>query len=268
MSRLRSSIPYCDRFALALLAGMVPFQFSTPVLAETVASAVSQIGPSPQRLRSLSQQLQSQHFTQRRAAAMTLMRMGTAAHPTLEKIATSGDANAASLAIDLLTAALENDDPQVSENARSVLTRISQSDQAFADSARTALSPKPSNPVGRAAGVPLLRPMPRVALAFAPLQGGRTQINIRNINGVREITVVRNRDRFKFRDAGKGLEVECPDGNGGVKTFTCRDEKELQQKDMQAFWAYQSAGGAKAGRRGLPRLPIQNPQPPKKQAPR
>lgn len=206
-------------------------------------------------------QLQSPRFAQRRNASRSLKAMGLGAHKILQEIAQSDEAESATRALDLLSEATRSSDPQIAESAREALRGIAASEGPRATSAGQAL--RPAQPI---AELPFFRPGQRQLVlppvqrpvqwlgqrlaqrpGFAPGRRTNLRISIRNMNGIREIEVVENDKTYKFRDAGNGLETQRPDGMGGVKKQTYKDADELQQKDPEAFRAYQQAGGNKGG---------------------
>jgi hypothetical protein len=201
--------------------------------------------------------LQSSRFADRRAATRILRAMGKSGHSVLQSIADSGDSESATRAIDLLKEGVRSPDPEIAESARASLRGLVESDGPLASSAEEALQkPDHDRPVFRLPQQPNLRPMRPPA--FAPKGRTNLRISIRIVNDVREIEVIQNDKRYRFRDAGAGIETERPDGKGSTKKRTYRTAEELRQRDPEAYQAYQKSGGStgvNGGGRGPMLLP-------------
>lgn len=236
----------------------------------------------------LLEDLRSPKFAARRNASRKLQQLGVSAHRSLERIVLSADlaadSESATRALDLLKAATRSQDDKIVASAVESLRRIAASDSPLAKTAAQALlDPADANslPGVPRLAAPALQFAPRFQFgpaapqfnppAFAPQGRINLRISVRTINGVREIEVVENDKKYRFRDVDGGLETERPDGNGGVKKHTYKDGEELRQKDAEAYRIYQKAGGDKRAedKRGGPAIeavpenaPLLPPPPP------
>ena len=186
--------------------------------------------------------LSSPQFSERAKSTRALRAMGADAHALLERIVRDGAPEPALRALELLKESLESNDEIQSTSAQQTLKRIEQTGGIRGEAARRALEPKLN---------PLPAPNNRLGLGNAPLRGVpnfnqralNLRISIRSVNGVREIEVVQNGRKFRFRDVEGGLQVERPQDRGGVKRKTYKDEAALKAADAEAWSLYQKAGG-------------------------
>lgn len=200
------------------------------------------------------ERMKSPRSSDRRSATRELQSMGISVHPVLRHMAETGDAETAIRAIELLREASRSRNEAVAESARQSLEGIAKKDGAGAKVAEDILKgpTRPSRSLP-----PAIQGQQRFRqLQMKLAQPMRRQIRISTINGVRSIEVTENNRRFKFRDTRNGLEVERPNGKGGVQRATYQDANDLRAKDAEAYGHYQRAGGDKANGLGGMALPL------------
>jgi hypothetical protein len=66
------------------------------------------------------------------------------------------------------------------------------------------------------------------------------QVQIKSVNGERDVTINHNGRVFRFRSNGGGIAVQRPDGKGGIKKDRYKDMDELKQKDSEAHNLYKT----------------------------
>ncbi|MCO8123050.1 hypothetical protein NHH03_14985 [Stieleria sp. TO1_6] len=239
---------------------------SNPLVAQSVPPAEGQSSGTGTALMSdLLEQMQSDRFAQRSEASRRLRQLGTKAHQMLAEIVQSGDSESATRALDLLQQAAQDSNLEIASSARRALVAIAKAGGLQARRARNALQPPDPMP---------LQPLPAIQApvapgppqAFAPMQRTNLRISIRTSNGVRDVEVVQNDRKFRFRDAGAGIETERPGKQGGIKKQTYKDIDELRREDPEAYQVYQKAGIVRTERatrpdRTLPALPPDFGQP-------
>ena len=190
-----------------------------------------------QRVDELIEQLDSAKFSERVAATRQLQRMGASAIKPLESVVINGNTEAANRALELLKRNYKSGVPSLSKPSADALRRIANNHQhPMSRAAESVL--EPAQPI-QSPNAPRLAPAP---LRPAPLrrppvvQQGRVSVSVRIINGQRDVSIKENGTQWRFRDtANGGVQVERPDGNGGVKKATYKDEKAFEQADAEAF---------------------------------
>ncbi len=212
-----------------------------------------------QTVQRLIEQLDSPRFSERMRATTNLQRLGSAAVKPLEKVVLGGSSEAAGRGLGILHSHSKSDDPQLATTAREALQRIAESDGPSAPLAQRILTP-PQSASGSKGTRPVAVPMPAVPV------NQRIQVQIKSVNGQREIKVNENGREYRFSDLGDGLAVERPDGKGGLKKDRYKSKEELKEKDPAAYEIYKRYAGQGNGiqlqiggpfGRGFPNLQIQ-----------
>lgn len=200
----------------------------------------------------LIEQMRSPRFAERREAMKRLRLLGPKSHPALAKVALDGDPDLTTLAMGLLAEAMQSDDPELSSSARKAFEQIGKGDNPQGIAANKILRehdrPEPQPRMPRLPNNNMGLNLPQlIPPAFGQGGGMNLRISVKTINGVRSIEVVQNNETYRFQDVPGGIEVERPDGKGGMKKTVYKDAAELKTKDAEAFGVYQKAGGDRRG---------------------
>jgi hypothetical protein len=188
-----------------------------------------------QSIGRLIERLDSPRFSERARATLELQRLGPAAIESLEKVVVRGSSEAAGRALGILKRNFLSDNEQLSAPAREALQRIAElENHPSALQAQRILTPPEPKP---SAARPRQVPMPAVPM------NQQIQVQIKSVNGQREIKINENGREFRFRDDGDGIAVERPDGQGGVKKDRYKDKGELKEKDPAAHKMYERYAG-------------------------
>lgn len=188
------------------------------------------------------EQMESPKAAERRNAARQLERIGAAAIKPLETLALNGGLDASERAFEILKKHLNGDFPELSDKAREALQRIAEGkDLAKSRTAERMLTPQ----LEETQRPEFRPPAPRQQMQqFAR----RTSVKISSVNGVQDIAVDQDGEKYRFRDSGNGISIERPDGKGGMKKAEYKDEDALKKADKEAFeiykrYAKQAGGG-------------------------
>jgi hypothetical protein len=218
--------------------------------------AVPELAEIDLQVRQWIEKLDAPRFSERARASLELQRLGSAAIEPLEKVVRNGDSEAAGRALGILKRNFLSDNPKLSDPAREVLSRIANTeDHPQAPFAQRILTPPESE------AQPSARPRALRVPAPVPIKMN-IQVQIKSVNGKKDIQIKQNGQQFRFRDQADGIEVERPDGKGGIKKDKYKDKDELKTKDPEAHQIYERYSG-----KGN-RIQIQIGQPFQKQIPR
>ena len=189
-----------------------------------------------QQVQQWIERLDAPRFSDRARASLELQRLGSAAIEPLEKVVLEGESEAAQRALGILKRNLLSDNPKSSDPAREVLQRIAETDNhPQAPIAERILTPPESEPQPSAQRRALPRPVAPIRMNI--------QVQIRSVNGKKDIQIKQNGQEFRFRDEADGIAVERPDGKGGVKKEKYKDKEELKTKDPEAHQIYERYSG-------------------------
>ncbi len=189
-----------------------------------------------QQVQRWIERLDAPRFSDRARASLELQRLGSAAIEPLEKVVLQGDSEAAERALGILKRNLLSDNPKFSDPAREVLQRIAKTENhPQAPFAERILTPPESEPQPSARRL-------AVPMRVAPMKMN-IQVQIRSVNGKKDIQIKQNGQQFRFRDEGDGIAVERPDGKGGVKKEKYKNKEELKTKDPEAHQIYERYSG-------------------------
>lgn len=219
----------------------ISFVLVGPLLAQTPAQERPAAESVEAMVESLIGQLDSPRFSERARAMTDLQRLGHAAIKPLEQVVLGGTAEAAQRALDILKRNFKSDDQGRSSAASEALRRIAQKENhPFAPKAQLILTPpqpKPQPPRIRAPQLPQLNPPVRMQI----------QVQMKSVNGRKEVTIKENGREFKFNEDEGGITVQRPDDKGGVKKTVYKNKDELKKKDPEAFGKYERYAGKGMG---------------------
>ncbi|MGB7344107.1 MAG: hypothetical protein WBD20_07830 [Pirellulaceae bacterium] len=207
-------------------------------------TSVAQAQRSPsvdQEVQQWIEKLDSPKFSERVEATRQLQRGGVDVIDPLADIVLRGNSDAADRAMGILKKHFEGGTPEVSDAAKVALQRIASTEghgkASVAEKILTPETPEMQSPNAR----------PQIQLAPPIRQANRISVSVKSVNGKREISVDENGRKFSFRDNGKGLQVDRPDDQGGVKTKQYKDEDELKKDDEEAFKIYKKYASGNGG---------------------
>ena len=192
-------------------------------------------GISPEQLKEWIQNLSHQRFATRQTASRKLVEAGVPGMKAVAEAAKTDDLEVATRCLAVLTEGLNSNNEAVRNIAKSALESLSKSENtSVAQKARLALeTPRelPAIPDGLPPGAGQNRPAQMVR-----------QIRFRDVNGVREITVVENRREIVIKDTkGKDISVTVTETINGKKlseTSTGKDADDLKNNSLQAYALY------------------------------
>ena len=186
----------------------------------------------------LIKQLESRQFTERQAASQALTKAGEKAIPALTKAATNGNREVMTRSLDILRKHYQGGNETIKQAAKEALQKIGKSDKPFAaQRADEILNPKPPQPPQRAVpfGVPL-------QIQIRAIGGQGRQIQIRNVNGVKEINAEEGGVKVKIEESpNKGIKMEVTekkDGKKVTKKYEAKNADELKKKHPEAYKLY------------------------------
>ena len=193
--------------------------------------------PDPAAVQSLIEQLESARFSERAAAAAQLQKLGQAANQPLERVVLQGSPEASKRALEILSKNYRSNSPALSSSAKESLRRLADREQhPKSKAAQQILEPKVQLENRPGTQPQLLRPANPVQIRK------QIQIQMRSVNGQREIKVIENGKEFRFKDGDGSITVERPDEKGQLKKTQYKDAKELEAKDPEAFKKYKQYG--------------------------
>ena len=189
------------------------------------------------------ERLGAPRYSLRSDAMLKLYGLGRNAINALESTTRRGDADQSERAFGLLETHYRGDDATLRHEANSALKRIADDpSHPKSRAAKKVLEPDRKGTPNRL-GVPMVFPGFNPAMRIQ-LNGG---IQIKGGGGKKELSIIENGKKFRFVEDKDGIQVERPDGKGGMKKGSYRDAKELKEKDPDAHQRYEKFFGGKNG---------------------
>lgn len=191
-------------------------------------------------LAKLVQQLDSDKFSERQAASEELAKRGVEAIPALTEAATSDSREVSMRALELLKRHFDNGDNATKQAAREALQKLADGGQgSVARRAQQVLDPAPT-PADDGQGI--FRPRAPIRVQVVAAVGAR-RMTVRVVNGVKDIEVDENGQKFKIHDdPNNGIQVEITEKKGDkeeTKKFEAKNAEELKQKHPEAHKVYE-----------------------------
>ncbi len=223
------SLKPCLLIAVAVLAY---------VAVPAAAAEDTPTGPSAEQIAKWIEQLDAEGFADREAATRKLTAAGKAAIPALAKAATDDSVEASSRSLQLLRKLLDSSDAATKAAAKEALGKIAAANHPTA-SARAEEAIRPPQPA------PPAQPPGGIAIAVQ-------SIGVKNVNGVKEITVTEGNKTVQINDdPQKGIKVTVTEtdnaGNVTTRTVEAKDADGLKQQDKEAHELYKKYGQGNAG---------------------
>lgn len=201
------------------------------------------------QVRQLIEQLDANRFSQRQAASRQLAAIGEPAIAALARAAVGGRRETSIRALDVLKSHYENGGAKLKSEAKNALEGIANAEHPTASSRAEVILNPPQQAAGRtpanAIPIPGLQQVPgRIQIQLWAAAGGRLhRVQVKNINGVRDIKVVENGKKTTIHDdPNGGITVEITqtkDGKRQTKKFTAKNADELKNKHPDAHRIYQ-----------------------------
>jgi hypothetical protein len=205
-------------------------------------------------LEGLIQQMDADKFSERKSASDELTDMGSVAIPALKEATSSSSREVAMRAFSILERHLEDGDTETKELAKAALEDLSAGEGQVARRAKEVLKPKPApNQVAQIFGPGrIVIGAPAVARIQIRQAGGNgRRIQVRVVNGVKDITVEENGKKVRIQDDpnnGIKLEVtEKKDGKETTKKYEAKNAAELKKKHPDAYKIYEKHGKQNGG---------------------
>ena len=221
-------------------------------------------------IEGLIQQMDADKFSARKSASDELTDMGAVAIPALKEATSSSSREVAMRAFSILERHLEDGDSETKELAKAALKDLSAGEGQVARRAKEVLKPKAApNQVAQIFGPGrIMIGAPAVARIQIRQAGGNgRRIQVRVVNGVKDITVEENGQKVRIQDDPKNgikLEVtEKKDGKETTKKYEAKNAAELKKKHPDAYKIYEKHGKQNGGiqlRVARPAIPVV-PQP-------
>ncbi|MEC7566866.1 MAG: hypothetical protein VX738_14375 [Planctomycetota bacterium] len=238
------------------------FLFTPLLIALTIGLRAQQqeAEADDQPIITLIKQLASPNFAERQTASQKLTALGQTAIPKLVAAAQGNNREAVTRSVDVLKTHLKSADENLKAAAKSALEKLSEVEQGVGPRlAREALAPpkpKPQPVPGQPA--PGFRILPQIQLQ---VQGGAQGIQMRNVNGVKDVEVTENGRKVKIHDdPNQGIKVEIietKEGKPVTRTFQAKNADELKKKSAEAHALYEKYAKGGAGNIQLGNLQIQ-----------
>lgn len=220
----------------------------------------------------LIKQLDSDVYQERQAASKELSRLGKDAIPGLVKAAKDGNLETTAASIEILNGLMGSDDEATAQAAKDALKEISGDGQsAAAQRAADAIKPKeefnPNQPNNNGRGGIIINGRPIQLRAIQV--GGAQRVQMKNVNGVKEIEAQDGDRKIKIHDdPNNGIKMEITTKKNGKETtdkYEAKNAEELKKKHPKAYEEYQkfAKGGANniqiqiGGIQGIPAIPGQ-----------
>jgi len=209
------------------------------------ATADAQPQASADEIAGLVERLDSNQFTDRQAASEKLTAIGQPAIAAVAEAAVGESLEVTVRSIDILRKLADSDEEKVTEEAKAALEQIAESDRPSAarraKDALKALEPpeQPRNALIQGG-----------AIQINVAAGGMKKINVKTVNGVKEINAEEGDRKVKIVDDPKaGIKMEVTTKKNGkevTEKYEAKDEKELKKKHPEAhkiYKEYDKAGG-------------------------
>jgi hypothetical protein len=210
----------------------------------------------------LIQLLDSDRFSQRQEASRRLKELGESAIEGLSEASLSDSRETSRRAFQILKEHFSAGEGSLKKAAEAALRRLAQSEKApIARQAQDTLTPPPPPP-----GMPQILPLGAGQQIQVQLQiGGVQQIQVRNVNGVKDIEATEGDRTVKIHeDPDKGITVEIKtkkDGKQVTEKFEAKDAAQLKEKHPEAhrlYEKYNNQGGEIRIQAGMiPGIPMQ-----------
>ncbi|MBM4090381.1 MAG: hypothetical protein FJ276_13310 [Planctomycetes bacterium] len=231
--------------AMILLAKVAAASEEAAKQPQTTAEA-----PAEQDIPTLIQELDADRFSKRQVAGQKLKQLGKTAIPAITEAALGASREAAARAFEILKEHFDGGDAETKDAAKQALQKLAASDKpAIARNADDVLNPKPNPPAGIGQAVPMGGQI-QIQFQGGILAGGGQQIQMKTVNGVKEITVKENDRQIKINDdPDKGIRVEVTEKIEGKETtrkFEAKNADELKKNHPEAhqlYEKYQQGGG-------------------------
>lgn len=235
------------RALLATLIGLLVVSTAPQLISQDQAATIPQ----------LIEQLGSRDFTKRQTATQRLFKAGEPAIAALAEAAKGENREVVTRAVSILKGHLQSANEQLKLTAKTALAKIAELESGVGPRlAREALAPpKPAQP---AQPFPQIRGIPQIQLQ---IQGGAQGIQVRNVNGIRDIEVTENNRKIKIHDdPNKGITVEVTqkkDGKPETKKYEAKNAEELKKNHPDAYKLYQQYAKGAGGKIQIGNLQIQ-----------
>jgi hypothetical protein len=234
----------------------------------TPAEATPAKAPEAGEISRLLQDLDDAEFVRRQEASQRLTEAGKTVFPELEKAAQEGSREVSGRALEILQRHYERGEDDTKQAAKAALERLAAGGNAgAAQRANNVLNPPPEpavDPLGRFGALPIRAG--NIQIQIAANNGNNVRrVQVRNINGKKEIELEENGKKTKVQDgANGGIEVEITQKVNGKETtekIQAKDLAELKTKSPDAariYEQYQQQGNGiqvqfgGGGQNGLP----------------
>jgi len=208
-------------------------------------SAIKAAGiPSAEEIARWIEQLDADEFSRREKATAKLTAAGEAAIAALTESATSDRLEVSGRSVRILRELLQSPHAKTKAAAKEALEKIARANHPTSSPrAEEAIRPPAEAPAPWPAGIVLTT----------------TSVSVKNVNGVKEITVSENGRKISIKDDPKqGIQVEITETKGGrqvTRTVQAKDAEDLKKQDKEAYDLYKQYSQGNAG--GAIQLQIQ-----------
>lgn len=211
--------------------------------------AVAESPADVERLRTLVSDLDSPDFDVRREATARLIEAGADAVPHVADAAETDDLERATRSLDILKRLYQSDDPQTKAAAQKALETLAKSERRSVAQRAAAATAKPE-PVPQFGGVVGNIQIQVQGIQVARAAGGM-RMQVRNVNGKREIKVEQNGQKVAITDTnGKDITVkvvETADGKEKTSEYRGDDLDDLRKKHPEGAKIYEKYGANRNG---------------------
>ncbi|HUT09761.1 MAG TPA: hypothetical protein VMY42_04635 [Thermoguttaceae bacterium] len=194
--------------------------------------------PSAEQIARWIEELDADAFSGREQATAKLAAAGKAAIAALTESATSDSLEASGRSVRILRELFQSPDAPTKAAAEEALEKIARANHP-------ASSPRAEEAIRPPAEAPALQP--------AGIAVVTTSVSMKNVNGVKEITVSENDRKISIKDdPQQGIQIEVTENKGGrqvTKTVQAKDAEDLKKQDKEAYDLYRqySQGNAVGG---------------------
>jgi len=184
------------------------------------------------------EELDADEFSKREQATAKLIAAGKAAIAALTESATSDSLEVSGRSVRILRELFQSPDAPTKAAAEEALEKIARANHPTS-------SPRAEETIRPPAEAPAPQP---AGIAVATMS-----IGMKNVNGVKEITVNENDRKISIKDdPQQGIQIEVTENKGGqqvTKTVRVKDAEDLKKQDKEAYDLYKrysqgNAGGA------------------------
>jgi hypothetical protein len=194
------------------------------------------------------ERLESNKFSVRNEATRQLRQRGLSVIDQVQEIALKGTTESAGRAFEILKGHHASEDFALQAAAAKALKQIAETPgHARAEAAAEILDP-PDEPRDRHAPFRIPMAVPgnlRIQIQGRAIggNGGKgTRVQVKIVNGKKDITVEENGKKLRVFENDKGIRVEKTDANGKTESQQYKDQQELKAKDPEAHEKFHNNG--------------------------